>query len=380
MSKYIKSLTLDILGAPPRQRITAKQGDNKSRYLKITLVDGDTKVVLDESENVDFRCIKPDDTSCILPSTKEADGTILVELDKQVLAVDGEVRADVVITDDNGMILSSTYFFIDVEPAATNGNYIPSTSNQKMARSLDMNGYGIQNLPTPTDDGDAVNKGYVDEQIKEVEIPVDDTLDENSTNAIQNAVVAEEVQKLKKKWYTLPMEKFKEKPWKLGIYSEKATENDGQPIYGAIIAFQFYGAKGEGEDLNLIALTDIPFEFNNDTDKSHLDWTNKDKFPTIGIISNQMGAEPVDLYKQIEAMVDGSTFYKVDMFMDLCSSSIVANSVGYYKASFCVAIYSRIEAAIDLFMEEISQIIPTITHFCIFYENYEVVEANGIGE
>lgn len=253
----------------------------------------------------------------------------------------------------------------DVFPVVQNGE-------TKNVKRKDL----FKNLPTPTEDSDAVNKGYVDEQIKEVEIPVDDTLDENSTNAIQNAVVAEEVQKLKKKWYTLPMEKFKEKPWELRIYGEKATENDGQPIYGAIIAFQFYSAKGEGKDLNLIALTDIPFEFNNDTDKSHLDWTNKDKFPTIGIISNQMGAEPVDLYKQIEAMVDGSTFYKVDMLMDLSNSFIV----GYYKASFCVAIYSRIEAAIDLFMEEISQIIPTITHFCISYENYEVVEANGIGE
>lgn len=197
MSKYIKSLTLDISGAPPRVRITAKQGDNKSRYLKITLVDGETKVVLDDNENADFRCIKPDDTSCILPSTKEADGTILVELDKQVLAVAGEVRADVAVSDENGMVLSSSYFFIDVEPAATNGNYTPSRPFQKFAREIDMNGYGIRNLPIPSENGDAVNKGYVDEKLGKIEVPVDDTLDENSVNAIQNAVVAKEVQGIK---------------------------------------------------------------------------------------------------------------------------------------------------------------------------------------
>lgn len=61
----------------------------------------------------------------------------------------------------------------------------------------------FKNLPTPTEDGDAVNKRYVDEQIKEVEIPVDSALDENSTNAIQNAVVAKSFKNVEKYYSTI---------------------------------------------------------------------------------------------------------------------------------------------------------------------------------
>ncbi len=162
MPKYIKELTLDISGKRNNQTITAKQGDNKSRFIRITLVDGETKVTLEQGENVDFRCLKPDKKSCKLPTTIEEGGTILVELDDNSLAVAGLVRADVEINNADGLALSSTTFYIQVEPSADNGNYIPSTSNQKMARSLDMDGHGIQNLPAPTENGDAVNKEYVD--------------------------------------------------------------------------------------------------------------------------------------------------------------------------------------------------------------------------
>lgn len=162
MPKYIKELTLDISGKRNNQTITAKQGDNKSRFIRITLVDGETKVTLEQGENVDFRCLKPDKKSCKLPTTIEEGGTILVELNDNSLAVAGLVRADVEINNADGLALSSTTFYIQVEPSADNGNYLPSTSNQKMARSLDMDGHGIQNLPAPTENGDAVNKEYVD--------------------------------------------------------------------------------------------------------------------------------------------------------------------------------------------------------------------------
>lgn len=190
MPKYIKELTLDISGKRNNQTITAKQGDNKSRFIRITLVDGETKIVLEAGENVDFRCLKPDKKSCKLPTTIEEGGTILVELDDNALAVAGLVRADVEINNADGLTLSSTTFYIQVEPSADNGVHIPSTSNQKMARSLDMDGHGIQNLPVPTEDGDAVNKKYVDD-LKDNMAKVDQVYNPTSENA-QSGIAVEE--------------------------------------------------------------------------------------------------------------------------------------------------------------------------------------------
>lgn len=55
----------------------------------------------------------------------------------------------------------------------------------------------FKNSPTPTEDGDVVNKKFFDEKFEDVKIPIDDKLDENSTNAIQNAAVAKEMKEIK---------------------------------------------------------------------------------------------------------------------------------------------------------------------------------------
>lgn len=156
--QYISKLVLDISGEDLHQCITAKQGDDKTRLVEITLMDGENQVKLANGESADFRCLKPDNRSVILDATYQTDGAILLKLDKQVLAVAGTVLCDVAITDTNENLLSTANFYILVEPAATNGGYIPSEDYFKRKSNIDMNGFRIRNLPTPENDDEATNK------------------------------------------------------------------------------------------------------------------------------------------------------------------------------------------------------------------------------
>ncbi len=60
----------------------------------------------------------------------------------------------------------------------------------------------FKHIPAPSEDDDVASKKYVDEKDKENTPTVDSALDENSTNAVQNAVVAREFKKVEKHYIT----------------------------------------------------------------------------------------------------------------------------------------------------------------------------------
>lgn len=393
MPKYITELTLDISGKRNNQTITAKQGDNKSRLIRITLVDGETNVVLEDGENVDFRCLKPDKKSCKLPTTIEEGGRILVELDDNALAVAGCVRADVEINNADGLVLSSTTFYIQVEPAANNGVNIPSTSNQKMARNLDMNGYGIQNLPTPIDDSDAVNKGYVDEQIKAVKIPVDSALDETSTNAIQNAVVAKEVQALKKyvdnapqkTRYIFPVAELKnisvngQSLLKKEIVKRTVTSKAGVSVNIPVITMRFYLYVGE-VDFQTEEITpyfDLPVNYvANPTGLDASSISNIEDFSPY--LKNSLY---LDKFYPLDYLATSMRNYCTNIELHFGSNSFK------FETSKMVGFLIRLdnefanETIRDVAYEEFSTIFNSMTHLCLEYEKPKIqtIECAYIG-
>lgn len=379
MAMYEKQLTIDISGEGPYKHITAKQGDKKSRFYRITLVDCGKKITLTENAKVDFRCTKPDENYCIIPTRKNDDGTVSFELDEQVLAVVGVVVSEFVITDDNGMILSTTVFYIHVLPSALSAYYIPSQSLQIMDRNLDMNGYSIQNIPAPAEKGDAANKKYVDEKFKDVKNLIDDKLDENSTNAIQNAVVAKKVQEIKKivdekacrRWYLMPVEKLSKEECALKVSIRKGNWNTEPVEYFAEFGFTFYQTKLNGDEL--VHLTDLPIEVVKRSDGGGVNWVNTDKFPTIGIINTQLGSSPIDLYEQLAPMVDGTTFHEIKLHLNTpgCTD-------GYHDAYCAVGLESYNESAIDAFVEEMTPFVSTVTHCCLAYDDYQIIEVNAL--
>jgi len=124
--QHTQELKLDVAGSNKYSCVWAKQGDDASRYLKITVTEGGEALVLPTTATATFRALKPDGKSIYNPATINEDGTVTVELTAQTLAVAGRVMADVSI-EDSGAVLSAVSFFIDCQPAPL-GQHIDSES------------------------------------------------------------------------------------------------------------------------------------------------------------------------------------------------------------------------------------------------------------
>lgn len=223
----------------------------------------------------------------------------------------------------------------------------------------------FKHISAPTEDDDVASKMYVDEKVKK-------TVDEQFKKEAQNIkkYVDDEATK---KWYVMPVDKFKENSTSLYCKIRKRSSDNG---YCAIVGFYFHHAERgqDGEEIVIKPLTDIPFELGLKDNGNFTEWLNKDKFPAFGIINTQMGKYPVDLYEQLKAFVDGTTFYDAE----ISDFGPTGNTTIYYDFGCSVALYSHSEVAIDAFIEEMTLLIPTITHCCIAYENYQIVEANTL--
>lgn len=121
--KYIQKITLDLYELNTYKFVRAKQGDERSRFLQVTITSCGDKITPDDGSEVIFRAVKPDGTSIYNPATKNEDGTVTLELTDQTLAVDGKVVADLSIMSDG--VASTLSFAIQVEKAPL-GKNIPS--------------------------------------------------------------------------------------------------------------------------------------------------------------------------------------------------------------------------------------------------------------
>ncbi len=123
-----QKITLDVYKEEYYKYVNAKQDDNISRLLIITLTANDERLKLDsDQEQAYFRAVKPDGYDIINPATINKDGDIEVALTDQVLACPGKVEADVAVSDGENVLASAT-FFIQVEPIPRSGKSIVSTN------------------------------------------------------------------------------------------------------------------------------------------------------------------------------------------------------------------------------------------------------------
>lgn len=137
MRTCTQEITLYVDRKNKYKYVYGKQSDTKSRFLKVTIVDGGKKVVLGSDDNAKFRALKPDGTAVFNDCVIEPDGTVLVELSAQTLAVEGHVSADVVIIGKSDEILATANFCIIVEKAPV-GKDVES-SNEFLALVEAMN-------------------------------------------------------------------------------------------------------------------------------------------------------------------------------------------------------------------------------------------------
>ncbi len=110
-----QNITLDLTKRSVFQYVSAKQGDNSSRFVKITLTNNGAIYTPPAGVTANFRAQKPDGTMILNPAVVNGDGTVTIELTQQALAVRGDVIADIFLTDVDGGILSSVSFVIHVD-------------------------------------------------------------------------------------------------------------------------------------------------------------------------------------------------------------------------------------------------------------------------
>ena len=142
----IKKIKLDFYD---NQIITvdAKQYDESSRYIQVSCYADGARFYVDKDYNSAFvRCRKPDEYSMFNSCSITDDGDILVELSPQMLVTAGLSLTDIVIIDqsnteppiitdegeiqitDNGSIISTMRFYLNVLPAPFEYEEIESSS------------------------------------------------------------------------------------------------------------------------------------------------------------------------------------------------------------------------------------------------------------
>lgn len=126
--------------------VYAKQSDANSRFVNITCTDYGKKYFLDpETVSAFIRYKKSDGNTVFNEVTVQTDGTLLVELTAQMLAVSGKQTCDIVIFNSTGInvetlnnvdsfndlgvsVISTMTFYINVNGAAADSSAITSTS------------------------------------------------------------------------------------------------------------------------------------------------------------------------------------------------------------------------------------------------------------
>ena len=127
MEKVTQNISLDVTAKTTPIYVYAKQYDNMSRYVCVTLTKNGVKVKVDTGLSAMVRARKPDGTSVANPATINSDGTVTAELTDQMLACEGLTKADISIYSGES-VLSTASFMIDVDGAPLSPNKVTSSN------------------------------------------------------------------------------------------------------------------------------------------------------------------------------------------------------------------------------------------------------------
>ncbi len=142
--QYIKEITVDLSGEMYFSYITAVQGDENSRFAKITLLSGGVAFVPPTGATAALRCKKPDGTFILNDATINENGEIVAELTENMLAVVGNCRCEVTIY-DNGSSLTSVPFIVKVTAGAVDPD-VESTDEYTALTAALAKVQGVGNL------------------------------------------------------------------------------------------------------------------------------------------------------------------------------------------------------------------------------------------
>lgn len=114
--EYTRNIVLDVNAVSTSTVVRAKQGDNSTRFINITLMRDNIKIIPEANATAQFRLEKPDKHAILDSGVINSDGTVTVELTGQCTAAIGRAKADICIMKD-GHCLSTAVFILEVLPS-----------------------------------------------------------------------------------------------------------------------------------------------------------------------------------------------------------------------------------------------------------------------
>ena len=129
MATVIREISVDVSQLNRFAAIVAKQYDQKSRFLKVHLLDNGEPILVDSGATVTINAHRADDERKRFAGTVNADGTVTVPLTSWMLALDDTVNCDISIIDGEDVVLSTTLFELEVQEAAYNDDGISEDEN-----------------------------------------------------------------------------------------------------------------------------------------------------------------------------------------------------------------------------------------------------------
>ncbi len=137
MASITQNISLEVGIRSSYKYLYAKQGDDGSRYVCVTILNSGVKVIPEDGSTAFIRALKPDGHSCYNAAVINSDGTITAELTDQMLAVKGIVDVDICLTGANGSVLSTVSFKIDVERAPVGDGVTSSNEFLQLKQIVD---------------------------------------------------------------------------------------------------------------------------------------------------------------------------------------------------------------------------------------------------
>lgn len=210
MNPSISYLTIDISANNNFDYVKAVQGDNKTRYVHITLLDNNVPYTLKTGLNAVIRGTKSDNTEIFNSCSISSDGKIIVEITEQMVASAGIGQYEVALYESNtSECLTSFPFKLYVSPASFNaGTIVSSDEFTQLTNSISMiQGItsdattAIQNmneLKENVEDAEAIRISNETERIsneemrennEDIRISNEDTREQNETDRINSEII-----------------------------------------------------------------------------------------------------------------------------------------------------------------------------------------------
>lgn len=128
MVQVTRKIALEVSKPNTLKVIIAKQGDNRSRYIKATFVNDNKKIEIPSTATVTINASRGDGLSKRFAGEVNPDGTATVPLTAWILELEGIVECDISAIAD-GRKLTTATFIVEVECAVCDDDELTEDEN-----------------------------------------------------------------------------------------------------------------------------------------------------------------------------------------------------------------------------------------------------------